>query len=62
MNNISLHIAPKIRSFRVEGDKIVITVRSKETKVSCRKRERERDSELSSALEDASEDTKQNDG
>ena len=48
MNNISLHIASKIcsyirtqeervfvESFRVKSDKIVITVKSKETKVSC---------------------------
>ena len=43
-------MASKIRSFRVAGDKIVITVRSKEKKVSCQKRERY--SKLSSSLED----------
>ena len=51
-----------VESFRDEGDKIVITVKSDETKVSCRKRKRERDFELPSAPEDATEDTKQNDG
>ena len=69
MDDITLHVASKIRCFIrtqeekkyveslcVEGDKIVITVRSEETKVSCRKRE------MSSSLEDTTGDPKENDG
>ena len=69
MDDITLHVASKIRcfirtqeekkyveSFCVEGDKIVITVRSEETKVSCRKRE------MSSSLENTTGDPKENDG
>ena len=48
-------MASKICSFCVAGDKIVITVRSKEKKVSCQKRERY--SKLSSSLEDTTGDT-----